>query len=310
MQNTPKHKPRVVQTARVDIDPLGAARESPQGACITHPPSRVRNKSVHSPPPSPSPIHKQSFVTNPRSLSPPPHSRQRAQTLSLLDVVRPDEDRSDVSDDAWSCLSQGSDVQKQKIVYNNKNGRSNSVMLDDRPHISFNTAGKSVTRSRTFQSVNGNRQSIELLPNRQAEKAEEAKKNRKILDLEISNNSLSAINESLETQVRKQQAEISELKKKLSEFALIKYNSNSLDFSELGNIDDIELTEEDMDEERLFKRMCLYIESMIREGKRAISYVSKTKVLTPFERGASDCEQFGGADFDLEDNFDLLGEPD
>ncbi|KAL1915304.1 uncharacterized protein VTP21DRAFT_6762 [Calcarisporiella thermophila] len=112
---------------------------------------------------------------------------------------------------------------------------------------------------------------------------EEARNNRKMLDLEISNKSLMAINENLEALVRKQANEISRLKKRIARGD--SYNSLDTPLSEDTEFD-FDLTEDEQDEDFRFKRLCITIDTLIKECKSALALERKAgggKVLSPFD---------------------------
>ncbi|KAF8899061.1 hypothetical protein BD779DRAFT_1486819 [Infundibulicybe gibba] len=111
----------------------------------------------------------------------------------------------------------------------------------------------------------------------------EAKSNRKIADLEITNRSLLAINASLETAKHRQAKEIRELRRKLRESRLIlpprTYQAvkSSLDHDDTAESDDNDDNDEqDMEEPRMgaedevYKRIKLIIEGLLESGKRAL----------------------------------------
>ncbi|KAJ3382001.1 hypothetical protein HDU92_005003 [Lobulomyces angularis] len=115
---------------------------------------------------------------------------------------------------------------------------------------------------------------------------------RKILDLEISNASLNAVNISLENTIRQQAQKIEQMRKDLSEAK----ESNS---TSAGTIDDSikilkiqnevllgsdnhstkNIIESELDEDKTFSRICLKVQNLIEESKRAIeAEVSKKEV--------------------------------
>ncbi|KAI9293522.1 hypothetical protein K502DRAFT_325284 [Neoconidiobolus thromboides FSU 785] len=98
----------------------------------------------------------------------------------------------------------------------------------------------------------------------------EARVNRKILDLEISNKSLLAINTVLEAKVRKQGDEIETLKKSLQ--GVVNGEFIPLPKSDL----DIEESEESIDDEdeQKFNRILASFDKMLNEGKGAIDFTS------------------------------------
>ncbi|CAG8689362.1 38_t:CDS:2, partial [Acaulospora morrowiae] len=119
----------------------------------------------------------------------------------------------------------------------------------------------------------------------QADKqAEEARKNRKIADLEISIRSLTAINAELDATNKKQAAEIIELKRKLRI-----YNDDSF-MSEIYDIDDDissslteasvvhrrrELAEIAKENDIRFRRICHAMDELLRDAQAALDYSTK-----------------------------------
>ncbi|KAF9578974.1 hypothetical protein BGW38_004967 [Lunasporangiospora selenospora] len=120
--------------------------------------------------------------------------------------------------------------------------------------------------------------------NRRAEEA--ARTRRKIADLEISNNSLLSINSSLEATVRKQAAKMQELKLRMQSAHYGDLGISAADIALAQSVDAIELTEADQQDDMIFKRLCLSIDQMVSEAKRALDQAtpkSGVKVLTSYE---------------------------
>nr|CAG8580235.1 10457_t:CDS:2 [Entrophospora candida] len=93
--------------------------------------------------------------------------------------------------------------------------------------------------------------------------AEEARKNRKIADLEISIKSLMKINSELDATNKKQAIEIQDLARRLQMYVNSEENRKESDIR--------------------FRKICLVIDTLIRDGKNALEYKSKiggSRVLT------------------------------
>ncbi|CAO3566159.1 unnamed protein product [Mortierella alpina] len=126
---------------------------------------------------------------------------------------------------------------------------------------------------------------------RQAEetrRAEEAAKRtrRKVEDLEISNASLLQINKTLEATIRKQAAEMAELKLRASSGHYGDLGYSAADLALAQSVEAIELTETERQDDLMFKRMCLTIEQMIYEAKHALDQSTKptgVKVLSLYD---------------------------
>ncbi|RIA84706.1 hypothetical protein C1645_831866 [Glomus cerebriforme] len=130
----------------------------------------------------------------------------------------------------------------------------------------------------------------------QADKqAEEARKNRKIEDLEISIQSLTKFNGELEATIKKQAAEIQVLKRKLT------INDSFDSFMSIYGSDDddevsseIDLTEIEKDNDARFRHICMMIGELIQNANNAIEYKSKigggSKVLTNAQLDSNNAE--------------------
>ncbi|PKY16931.1 hypothetical protein GLOIN_2v1539977 [Rhizophagus irregularis DAOM 181602=DAOM 197198] len=112
--------------------------------------------------------------------------------------------------------------------------------------------------------------------------AEEAKKNRKIQDLEISIQTLTKFNAELEATNKKQAAEIQELKRKLN------INDSFMSIYESDDDDEVstetDLVEIGKDNDARYRQICMMIDELIQKANDAIAYKSKigggSKVLT------------------------------
>ncbi|KAF9947634.1 hypothetical protein BGZ72_010412 [Mortierella alpina] len=133
--------------------------------------------------------------------------------------------------------------------------------------------------------------SAKSVSSRQAEetrRAEEAAKRtrRKVEDLEISNASLLQVNKTLEATIRKQAAEMAELKLRASSAHYGDLGYTAADLALAQSVEAIELTETERQDDLMFKRMCLNIEQMIYEAKHALDQSTKptgVKVLSLYD---------------------------
>ncbi|KAG0371078.1 hypothetical protein BGZ54_000526 [Gamsiella multidivaricata] len=138
--------------------------------------------------------------------------------------------------------------------------------------------------------------------NRRTEEA--ARTRRKIADLEISNASLLQVNQTLEATIRKQAAEMQELKLRMqaqyggdlgllaSDVTMLSQD-NALDPTQIHAATNPEaaviiheLTEAERQADLTFKRLCITIEQMIFEAKQAMDQSTKkagVKVLSSFD---------------------------
>ncbi|KAK9765536.1 hypothetical protein K7432_006056 [Basidiobolus ranarum] len=133
--------------------------------------------------------------------------------------------------------------------------------------------------------------------------AKEARTNRKIMDLEISNNSLLSINASLEATIKKQTTHIEQLEKKISSGGSL---SPSLHDVPLVNWEDITLSPTIEDDESLdpvndqgFTRVCSIIDTLITDAKKSLEYkkqVNGGKVLTTIQTEESLNEVYNVSD--------------
>ncbi|KAG0329034.1 hypothetical protein BGZ99_003664 [Dissophora globulifera] len=120
--------------------------------------------------------------------------------------------------------------------------------------------------------------------NRRAEEA--ARTRRKIADLEISNASLLSINQTLEATIRKQASEVQELKMRMQSAYFGEAGYTTADLVLAQSVEAIELTEEERQDDLMFKRLCLTIEQMVYEAKHAMDQSTKptgVKVLSLYE---------------------------
>ncbi|KAG0211804.1 hypothetical protein BGX28_007394 [Mortierella sp. GBA30] len=120
--------------------------------------------------------------------------------------------------------------------------------------------------------------------NRRAEEA--ARTRRKIADLEISNASLLQINQTLEATIRKQTAEMNDLKMRAQSGPYGDLGYSAADLALAQSVEAIELTEAEKQDDLMFKRICLTIEQMVYEAKHALDQSMKptgVKVLSLYD---------------------------
>ncbi|KAJ2255172.1 hypothetical protein EV176_007215, partial [Coemansia sp. RSA 451] len=123
-----------------------------------------------------------------------------------------------------------------------------------------------------------------LQPTEESMEAAEARVSRKIQDLEISNTSLMAVNTQLESRVKTQREQISELKKQLQ--LNVPYMSDITMDGELpGEMSD-ETMKSVLKEDKVFERLISNLEHLIQDAKAALEYrstVAAGKVISAAE---------------------------
>ncbi|KAF9135776.1 hypothetical protein BGW39_000073 [Mortierella sp. 14UC] len=202
------------------------------------------------------------------------------------------------------------------------------------PPTSPNSASQNVSRTATFKTSTSGAASVAAASklaeeNRRQEEA--ARTRRKIADLEISNTSLLQINQTLEATIRKQTAEMQELKTRMQSAQFggdlsWMTSSQDQDSSLMGTMTATttpeaavmihELTEAERQADMTFKRLCLTIDQMLFEAKQALDQSSKpagVKVLSSFdmyEKEAMEDDELDTADQSIvidEDDIDAIG---
>ncbi|KAF9287198.1 hypothetical protein BGZ88_008712 [Linnemannia elongata] len=170
--------------------------------------------------------------------------------------------------------------------------------------------------------------------NRRQEEA--ARTRRKIADLEISNTSLLQINQTLEATIRKQAAEMQELKMRMQsaqfggDLSWMTSDKGDQDSSLMSTMNGTtspeaaviihELTESERQADMTFKRLCLTIDQMLYEAKQALDQSSKpagVKVLSSFDMYEKEAMEDAAHEDDLdaadqsivieEDEIDAIG---
>ncbi|KAG9062484.1 hypothetical protein KI688_005399 [Linnemannia hyalina] len=170
--------------------------------------------------------------------------------------------------------------------------------------------------------------------NRRQEEA--ARTRRKIADLEISNTSLLQINQTLEATIRKQAAEMQELKMRMQsaqfggDLSWMTSDKGDQDTSLMSTMNGTtspeaaviihELTESERQADMTFKRLCLTIDQMLYEAKQALDQSSKpagVKVLSSFDMYEKEAMEDAAHEDDLdtadqsividEDEIDAIG---
>ncbi|CAG8505469.1 14426_t:CDS:2, partial [Racocetra persica] len=161
------------------------------------------------------------------------------------------------SDDGFFSDSDKDSSQSNKSANSNISVQSGMSFLTKTPSI----MSDAIIRVRPKSSLGTSSEKSNLdLANRQSQQADEARKNRKIADLEISIKSLMTINAELDETNKKQAAEIIELKRMLR----------------------TDLAEIEKDNDVRFKRICLLIDELLRDAQEALECSAKdigTKVL-------------------------------
>ncbi|KAF9164798.1 hypothetical protein BGX21_004383 [Mortierella sp. AD011] len=136
---------------------------------------------------------------------------------------------------------------------------------------------------------------------------EAARTRRKIQDLEISNSSLLNLNQSLETTNRKLVAEIQELKTRIQSAHSGELGYTAADLALARNVEAIELTEEEKNDDLTFKRLCLSIEHLVHEAKQALDQASKpagVRVLSLYDMYEKEVAEEAEAEEAEEDNIE------
>ncbi|KAJ2122431.1 hypothetical protein IW147_003414 [Coemansia sp. RSA 720] len=130
-----------------------------------------------------------------------------------------------------------------------------------------------------------------LQPTEESMEAAEARVSRKIQDLEISNTSLMAVNTQLESRVKTQREQISELKKQLQ--LNVPYMSDITMDGELpGEMSD-ETMKSVLKEDKVFERLISNLEHLIQDAKAALEYrstVAAGKVISAAELNEDDSQ--------------------
>ncbi|KAJ2500802.1 hypothetical protein GGH96_002441 [Coemansia sp. RSA 1972] len=130
-----------------------------------------------------------------------------------------------------------------------------------------------------------------LQPTEESMEAAEARVSRKIQDLEISNTSLMAVNTQLESRVKTQREQISELKKQLQ--LNVPYMSDITIDGELpGEMSD-ETMKSVLKEDKVFERLISNLEHLIQDAKAALEYrstVAAGKVISAAELNEDDSQ--------------------
>ncbi|KAJ2824121.1 hypothetical protein IWW50_003482 [Coemansia erecta] len=130
-----------------------------------------------------------------------------------------------------------------------------------------------------------------LQPTEESMEAAEARVSRKIQDLEISNKSLMAVNTQLESRVKSQREQISELKKQLQ--LNVPYMPDmSVEGEVSGELTD-EALKSALKEDKVFERLISNLEHLIQDAKAALDYrstVAAGKVISAAELNEDDSQ--------------------
>ncbi|KAI9315317.1 hypothetical protein BX666DRAFT_1879147 [Dichotomocladium elegans] len=116
------------------------------------------------------------------------------------------------------------------------------------------------------------------------QEVKEARVNRKIADLEISNQSLLAVNEMLEITVRRQATQVAQLRKQLGVKGPLDIKPLHLP---LDNQNDDDESDTNWENDTLFSRMKQLTESMIQQGEASLRSKYKERVLSSYLTGTT-----------------------
>ncbi|KAF9169064.1 hypothetical protein BGX21_004196 [Mortierella sp. AD011] len=180
---------------------------------------------------------------------------------------------------------------------NNINNNTNNTNNNNLPTSTQPPQGQGQPTIRALKPSNTSAAAVKQAEeNRRAEEA--ARTRRKIQDLEISNASLLQVNQTLEATIRKQTAEMQELKMRIQsaqfggDLSLLTADiplSQDLDGAAADSEAAViihELTEAERQADLTFRRLCMTIEQMIFEAKQAVDQSTKkagVKVLSSFD---------------------------
>ncbi|KAF8665366.1 hypothetical protein AX16_000385 [Volvariella volvacea WC 439] len=176
-------------------------------------------------------------------------------------------------------FSSRSSASRSSVSHNAESDSQSSVSTSQNDHtvVSSLSADKTRPHSKVASDHTGTESGLDLddSDDEEYKVRAEAKSNRKIADLEITNRSLMAINSTLETMKHKQAKEIRELRRKLRESRLIlpprQFRAVK---STLDDGNDTEETEDEGDEEgdgdEIYKRVKHMLESLIETGRSAL----------------------------------------
>ncbi|KAF9109201.1 hypothetical protein BGX27_007879 [Mortierella sp. AM989] len=204
----------------------------------------------------------------------------------------------------------------------NNNNNNNHLPTSPPPQ------GQGQPNIRTIKQSNSSVAAAKLAEeNRRTEEA--ARTRRKIADLEISNTSLLQVNQTLEATIRKQAAEMQDLKMRIQsaqfggDLSLLTSDLNlSQDLDPIMQIDGTaadseaaviihELTEAERKADLTFRRLCITIEQMIFEAKQALDQSTKkagVKVLTSFDMYEKESTEDEEDELDAADQSIVLNE--
>ncbi|KAJ2071950.1 hypothetical protein IW146_007967 [Coemansia sp. RSA 922] len=170
-----------------------------------------------------------------------------------------------------------------------------------RDHLLSALSNKSIesTRSRSNSAV---------VPTEGNMEAAEARVSRKIQDLEISNKSLLAVNTQLESRVKAQREQITELKKQLQ--SNVHFDPDTLLESDISD----EALRSALKEDKVFERLLSNLEQLIQDAKDALEYrstIAAGKVISAAELTEDDSQLTVGkiADRRAEQSPDDAGPP-
>ncbi|KAF9434284.1 hypothetical protein BGZ76_008265 [Entomortierella beljakovae] len=238
----------------------------------------------------------------------PGHSTSITSSQSSLGIsnigssTSPNSPNNGATVPVWSSPSAPSLSRNGSLRHSWGGGGGGSVVGDDASStISASSANPNQSTARSTKNSGS-------VNNKQAEESrragEAARTRRKIQDLEISNNSLLSLNQSLESSNRKLSNEIQELKTRMQSAHLGELGYTAADLALAQSVEAIELTEEEKNDDMTFKRLCSTIEQMVYEAKHALDQTTKptgVRVLTLYEMYEKEVEE---EEEDEEDNLE------
>ncbi|GET01383.1 hypothetical protein RCL_jg28360.t1 [Rhizophagus clarus] len=216
----------------------------------------------------------------------------RSNTLPPNHIVVPRVPRSPRSSSQGLSDKEKASIHSSKGYLTKTPSTKSSVVAKVRPKSSLGTMSDNSSSDKSKVELDIATLNRQLKADKQAE---EAKKNRKIEDLEISIRTLTKFNAELEATNKKQAAEIQELKRKLNindSFMSI-YESDGDD--EVSTpLSEIDLAEIGKDNDVRFRQIIMKITELIQNATHAIEYKSKigggSKVLTNAQLDSNNAE--------------------
>ncbi|KAI8584379.1 hypothetical protein K450DRAFT_219565 [Umbelopsis ramanniana AG] len=237
-------------------------------------PSSVISYSQH----QPMLVHRHSAVFTPqRSRSNSVHSKpgtvaSEPETESESDENDDLDDPTQLDDDDQSTASESEDDESE----------------EEEDESDTDIVAKVVAKIKNGTIMNGKGEFVnKTVQEPENEWREEAKINRKIADLEISNTSLLAINATLEGKLRKQAKMIEELKRQLSSsHDSLRSGTPTPDLTRLDDSDEQE-GEDPLEGDEVFTRIRSLLENLLENAQQALDHKSKAtgRVLSYYDNG-------------------------